>query len=213
MYRLIKTIKGKNIDEDEDGYPDPEVIYDIKNSSGTAYEYPVVVDVDNDGSTEIVVSSNNYSIHTVTGVRAFEDPEGHWVRTRRIWNQHSYHVTNINEDGSVPVKETPNWSNPKLNNYRQNVQPDGLFNAPNLVAKELKSIYEGACPPIKLEATVANEGSLTVKAGVSVSFYVKNADDAGHTGYIGHATVNQLLSRNPTNPLVLPLLSGIALPL
>jgi hypothetical protein len=37
-----------------------------------------------------------------------------------LWNQHSYHITNILDDTTVPAKETPNWTT--YNNYRQNIQ-------------------------------------------------------------------------------------------
>jgi hypothetical protein len=39
---------------------------------------------------------------------------------RQIRNQHSYHVTNVNEDGTVPVVETPHFTIPDLNNFRLN---------------------------------------------------------------------------------------------
>ena len=60
----------------------------------------------------------------------WEDLSNNWVRTRRIWNQHTYHVTNVTEDGQIPRHEAPNWLDPGLNNFRQNVQTDGLFDAP-----------------------------------------------------------------------------------
>ena len=187
---------GLDTDADKDGYNDPEILFDIPNSSGTLLEYPVIVDVDNDGSTEIVVASNNYYIKTVTGVRAFEDPGGQWVRTRRIWNQHHYHVTNINEDGSVPRKEEVNWLHPKLNNYRQNVQPGGVYNAPNLVAQNLaeeKLNCTNENKAIRLTATIANEGSLSVKAGLSITFYAQDVNGTGQTVLIAKTTVDKVL--------------------
>ena len=188
---------GSTKDEDGDGYNDPNIIFDVPNSSGTLWEYPVIVDVDNDGSTEIVVSSNNYAFKPVTGVRAFEDPGGQWVRTRRIWNQHHYHVTNIQEDGSVPWHEEVNWLHPKLNNYRQNVQPGGLFNAPNLVAKGLvvektRCTSEGS--RVRLVAEIGNEGSLGIKRGLGVNFYVENVNGTGKTGFIGQASVDRIIA-------------------
>ena len=43
--------------------------------------------------------------------------------SRRIWNQHAYHITNVNDDGSVPVKQADNWRS--YNNFRMNVQGQG----------------------------------------------------------------------------------------
>jgi hypothetical protein len=42
------------------------------------------------------------------------------VQTRRIWNQHTYHITNVNPDGTIPSNEQNNWQVPGLNNFRLN---------------------------------------------------------------------------------------------
>ena len=68
------------------------------------------------------------------GIFVFQDPQNRWMPSRSIWNQHSYHITNINDDGTVPEHEQPNWLS--YNNYRQNVQggmdpEDAVANAVN----------------------------------------------------------------------------------
>ena len=35
-------------------------------------------------------------------VAVYEDAQKRWIPTRRIWNQHAYHVTNVREDGTHP---------------------------------------------------------------------------------------------------------------
>lgn len=157
--------------------PDGEVLDQRCNPSGTLREYPIVVDVDNDDHAEIVLMANNYAFQCLdgtpgpTGIRVFGHPENQWVRTRRIWNQHSYHVTNIDEDGNVPRREVPNWTVPNLNNYRQNVQPEGLFDAPDLVLRDL-TVSTAGCPrELRLSVRVVNAGRAGVRAGVPVTFY------------------------------------------
>lgn len=184
---------------DGDGYNDPKIIWQTKNRSATGYEYPIVVDVDNDGSTEIVLSSDIIESADITtvGINVYEDPGAQWVRTRRIWNQHFYHVTNINEDGTVPQSEQPNWLHPKLNNYRQNVQPAGVFNAPNLVAEAISSDTSscaGETPTVTLSARVSNQGALGVKAGVSVKFYAADVNGSGSSAFLGEAFVPTVLA-------------------
>ncbi|MCZ7686453.1 MAG: hypothetical protein M5U28_49930 [Sandaracinaceae bacterium] len=135
--------------------------------------------MDNDDHAEVVLVENNYAFTTctdgtpsTTGVRAFGHPENQWVRTRRIWNEHSYHVTNINEDGTLPTREERNYANPRLNNFRQNVQPDGLFDAPDLVLRD-PSFSTAACgEALLLRVRVLNAGRAGAPAGVPVSFYV-----------------------------------------
>ena len=55
------------------------------------------------------------------------------MRTRRVWNEHAYHVTNVNEDGTIPKHELPNWTQPGLDNFRQNKQPGSEFAAPDAI--------------------------------------------------------------------------------
>ncbi len=149
------------------------------NTSGTLTEYPIVVDVDNDDHAEIVLVENDYAFHTCAdgsasshGVWAFGHPMGQWVRTRRIWNEHAYHVTNIEEDGTLPAHEAPNFSSMGLNDFRQNVQPDGLFDAPNLVLRDLSFATSQCGAALLLRVRVVNEGRAGAPAGVPVSFYV-----------------------------------------
>jgi hypothetical protein len=93
-------------------------------ASGTLIEYPVVADIDNDKSADIVVVSNQLGVGTYTHtVDVVQDAMHRWIPTRRIWNQHAYHVTNIREDGTVPVHMTPNWT--QLNTFRTNAQING----------------------------------------------------------------------------------------
>lgn len=88
-----------------------QVLMKIPHITGTAHEYPVVADVDNDGSAEIVVVSYPKFIEGGTGptVRVIGDKANRWPQARRIWNQHTYHVTNVNEDGTIPQYEQPSW--------------------------------------------------------------------------------------------------------
>lgn len=150
-----------------------ETLWETCNTTGTLQEYPLVADVDNDGQADIIVASNSYSSincagQKTSGIRIFGDKNGNWVRTRRVWNQHSYHVTNVNEDGSIPAVEQPNHKMPRLNNFRQNVQPLGEFSAPDLVV-ELFPRCSGA---YGLVARVRNIGEAAAPPGVPVSFFI-----------------------------------------
>jgi hypothetical protein len=104
------------------------------------------------------------------GVFLYGDPKDQWVPTRRVWTQHTYHVTNATSAGNVPELENNNWKDSGLNNYRQNVQGAGVFNAPDLTVQ--LSIALEQCPDqLELIATVRNEGALGVPAGINVDFY------------------------------------------
>jgi hypothetical protein len=179
---------------------DGTVLWSQCNTSGTLWEYPVIVDVDRDDSADIVVMANNYAAARlmcsdgtmpVTGIRVYSDPERQWVRTRAIWNQHTYHVTNIDDDGRVPRRETPNWSSRGLNNYRQNVQPEGLFDAPDLVPVDLDADLTGCLERVGLRVRVINRGRAGAPSGVPVTFYV--GDPMGMRMRVGRAVTTRRL--------------------
>lgn len=153
-------------------FPSTDILLEETNTSGTVIENPVIVDVDNDGRTEIVVVDEGKPSN---GVTVYADAYNNWVRTRRIWNQHAYHVTNINEDGTVPEREEANWLNKRLNNYRANTQPADAFHAPNLQANAI-SFDKSGCPSIiRLTAEVKNEGALSAR-DIWVTFYIPDFD-------------------------------------
>ncbi len=96
----------------------------ILRTSVTVQELAVVADVDRDGSAEIVVVSNrNVAGDLAPTVQVFEDAFSRWVPARRIWNQHTYHVTNVEESGVLPLRERPSWV--RINTFRTNAQIEG----------------------------------------------------------------------------------------
>jgi len=89
--------------------------------SWTQWEMPIVADVDNDGSAEIVVVSNlGYNNSQAPPVQVVRDKLDRWIPARRIWNQHTYHVTNVREDGTIPQFEPKSWT--KFNTFRTQAQ-------------------------------------------------------------------------------------------
>ena len=158
---------------------DEEVLFIDINSSRTRSENPIVADVDGDFKAEIIVSTNNESNQGAigdAGIEVFEDRLDNWVGTLPIWNQHSYHVTNVLADGTIPLSEDPNWSTPvgnPYNSYRRNGQ--GALEAlcaPDLTAADLM-LDQFSCTEdtLDLSVKVINEGCLGVGPGVNVALY------------------------------------------
>jgi hypothetical protein len=108
-----------------DGFP----LFQTPLSSCTWHEYPLVADVDGDDQAEILaVANNNCGFGPQRGVYVYGDASQSWVLTRQIWNQHTYHITNVNPDGTIPTDEQNNWQVPDLNNFRLNTF--GQFEGP-----------------------------------------------------------------------------------
>jgi hypothetical protein len=188
------------------------ILMQIPNSSRTNSEYPLVVDVNGDRQSEIVLIANrdrmfdrDYCLRTGTGhpnyhdlegaglwcdlaahpehrrecvygsagITVFRDTSGKWVKTRPVWHQHAYHVTEIDIDPktnilSVPRHEPNSWD--IYNTYRKNVRGYVPLNAPDLRISSLVADLR-YCPKITLVAHVVNMGSMGVVAGLPVSFY------------------------------------------
>jgi hypothetical protein len=94
---------------------DGAVLFEVPGPSGTVIEQPIILDVDNDGHVEIVFAVNNYAFPGNTGIEVYGN-DSCWPGAREIWNQHTYHITNIGDDAAVPIVETNNWE--VFNNYR-----------------------------------------------------------------------------------------------
>ena len=80
--------------------------------SRTQEEYPVIADVDGDGSSEICVTCyfnsntpfNPYQNTQFSSVRVFESDGEAWMPARQVWNQHGYYNVNINDDLTIPTE-------------------------------------------------------------------------------------------------------------
>lgn len=162
-----------------------DVYFSEPSESRTRIEYPIVVDVDNDGNAEIVFTtttesgfcSENLDAQYNAGVEVWGDASDLWVSARRIWNQHAYHVTNVTEGGSIPMYEPESWNpyNGRIyNTYRSNPRSYGV--APDLTVEAIQvSSPDAVCGQLsdKLDITarIANIGDLRVGPGVVVGFY------------------------------------------
>lgn len=156
---------------------DAEILFIDINSSRTRTENPIIVDVDGDFKAELVISTNNESPQGDigdAGIEVFEDRLDNWVATLPVWNQHTYHVTNVRADATIPPVEAPNWSTPAgtpYNSYRRNTQGElQALCAPDLVPSDFM-LDTLQCPVLDMSVRVLDIGCLGVGPGVNVAFY------------------------------------------
>lgn len=195
-------------------------------SSFTGTEASLVADVDGDGHAEMLMISNGVDPASWTcetgwptmpdgvrpawrrppystaanpgwrGLTLWKDRADSWVGTRPLWNEHTYHVTNVCDDhddactprmphGTIPLRETSNWTLPWPNNFRQNVQQSGLFNAPDAT---ITLEVECLSPPL-LHGFVRNVGAAILPSGVTVGFYAVRTPEV----MLGTATTSRPL--------------------
>ncbi len=81
------------------------------HASGTQTEEPVIADVDDDGSAEIITCQPFLGGCTIVGSQS-----SGWMPARPLWNQFAFSMTHVNDDLSIPTDTSPNW--PELNTFR-----------------------------------------------------------------------------------------------
>ncbi len=145
-----------------------DILYKKYNRSGTTLEYPVIADIDNDGQAEILFGGNKFTDY-YKGLYALESASNSWMPTRSIWNQHSYHITNINDDGTVPQYEQPSWLT--HNSYRLNTFADrDARDTFDLTLAQLRVMDNGMGQSLSLSARIGNAGAIASGA-TTVDFY------------------------------------------
>ncbi len=174
-----------------DGTTGTVLFSDTTYRSHTRIEMPVIADVNRDGHADIVIGENSYN-GGMPGLEVWSGAQNDWVRTRRVWNQHAYHITNIGKDGDISSPQEANWLNERFNNFRQNVQPGGLFNAPDAtVVGLLCDSSMVAMMQLKVSVVIKNTGAFEIPQGTPV--HVELDKDGVITPLLDTATNTLLL--------------------
>ena len=85
-------------------YNPPTLLSSIDCGEITIMHVPIVADVDNDGSAEIVVTGKPGGyMQANTMLKVYKSATEPWRNARKVWNQYMYHVTNVNEDLTIPT--------------------------------------------------------------------------------------------------------------
>jgi hypothetical protein len=108
----------------------------------------------------------------VAEVRVYRDGRDGWAGSRTIWNQHAYHVTNVNEDGTIPrtSEVASNWGDASLNNFRQNVQGSIVSAGPDLTLLDVSAVCDPGGGGTTMRATLCNRGAVFLDTGIQVVF-------------------------------------------
>lgn len=106
--------------------PSGDPIAEFNRTARPSMANPVVADADNDGAAELIIvgsepENGDSEISTRASVILIQNDDDRFAPTRRIWNQHAYHATNVREDARVPVEQEPHWNGP--NSFRINPAP------------------------------------------------------------------------------------------
>ncbi|UII31307.1 gliding motility-associated C-terminal domain-containing protein [Fulvivirga ulvae] len=188
---------------------DGSVFTQIRCISRTNVEYPIVADVDADGSTELCLvcgtsdvdawdnfCSLGYSENSQ--VRVYKSGGEPWVPARRLWNQHGYFNVNVNDDLTIPAHQQKHhlvWSegtctqgpNRPLNNFLNQspfLSSEGcpIYPSPDLAFVDNSlSVTHPHCPELDFDVSfqITNNGDVDITGDVPISFYNGNPYEAG----------------------------------
>ncbi|SEP79506.1 HYR domain-containing protein [Neolewinella agarilytica] len=166
-------------------------LFRIQSRAGTRTEYPIVADVNGDGTAEIIVTAQTGNGPGASGtdwISVYESANQPWVPARQVWNQHGYNVTNINDDLTVPQFQQNNL-NPALgqryNNFLVQTSVGGgpeaviTYPAPDAIimveigGDGLPVIDFSGCPDeILATLVIENAGSAPLPASTPISYYI-----------------------------------------
>ena len=162
----------------------------LGHASGTIFEYPIVADIDNDDSAEIVISSNNFRMNGQgwAGITVFGHLGDGWAKSGTTWNVHDFAVTNIYTNGGVPLSPEPSWQT--YNVYRSRPTEDAM--TVDLLA-EITDICFAGCDSesiVRLSVQPINQGPSSIRSGIPIALYRK--DGASYTFITVGQTVDRL---------------------
>ncbi|TVR85553.1 MAG: VCBS repeat-containing protein, partial [Saprospirales bacterium] len=184
----------------------PEDLAVFSCFSGTGIEHPIVADIDNSGSSKIVVGCADFI--TQRGKMAvFSSPvdQQAWAPSRGIWNQYNYHVFNVDDDLIIPVQQKNNatYANGAFNNFYVQgslLNEEGTFlqRVPNLSGAIECIDYDIETDQFVVEFSLFNErnASLSAPAEVQVSFFKDNPETNG--SLIGTYSTSESISPGDT---------------
>lgn len=156
-----------------DGRDGTVKMQDATHSNNTWLEYPSIADINADGSADIAVCNTPGSWGSMNGVTVFQDADQSWRPGRRIWNQHGYSITNVEEDGSIPRYQETNWLS--YNNFRSgDLTPGEGYSGPDL-AVAIEDICADECSlgNVTVWYTVGNQGYNDVEDDVLIEFFAE----------------------------------------
>ena len=177
------------LSEDE-STPGTSIMFKTPVFSGTSFEYPVIADVNMDGSADIVVTQggNAWGVARSAGwINVYEYSGSKWAPCPPVWNQSLYNPLQVNENLTVPSKpismltdfidgdgETIQpyngaWIQQPIVRFGEPYVP--IYRHPDGTITEIKVEPHGATQT-KVTLTIYNKGLASINSNTPINFYM-----------------------------------------
>ena len=166
----------------------------IKCTSGTAFEYPVIADLDGSGTAQICVTCSVNAGGVSQTLNAFESGTTPWAPTRKVWNQVNYDPVTINEDLTVPKKLFAKQTVFEADGKEYRPYNGALIQVP-IMNLDMEPVVRAADPYIisvameqisadmaRVKVTIGNLGQVNVNASLPVAIYANSIASANIIG-------------------------------
>lgn len=134
-------------------------LYEVRNTSRTVFELPIVADVDGDKQADIIVSGfdDDLLAGVTPGVRVFRARNGAWADAGSIWGANGFHISEVREDSTLPLIEEPSWLTHNSYRVQRSPMPDPL-GMPDYTLGDLRLIERGPGNRPVVQVRVGNAG-------------------------------------------------------
>jgi hypothetical protein len=177
--------------------------YSTDHTSPTMFDYPTIADVDADGHAEILVCHQGFDY----ALSVYGDKSNSWAGARKLWNQHAYSITNINDDLTIPQHPVQGFV--ASNTWHSAVATTGAAVGLNL-GSEVLQVCEDDCDEgtVWVTGRVRNSSDEDVPAGLAVTLYADNG--TGRDPLATVTTTKKVAAGKTSEALVFAVSSALA---
>lgn len=188
----IRIFSGLGDGRPSGGYPSSSLVLLDSGPetclSLTGLEYPTIGDVDNDQEAEIVTTCNGT-------INIYESGSLPWGNASKVWNTQAFNLTNVNQDGTIPIVVEENYKT--FNNFlaQENLNPDS-----DTIRKPLPDVYVNirekmtdCAEIISFQIQICNQGSSDFPRGIPTAIYLGDPT-------LGNATLLDTIQLSKTLP-------------
>jgi len=151
-----------------DGLTGLRLYEDLERVSWTGGEIPLVVDLDGDGSVEIVLGGYAAPWGYSPGVRVYRHKHAEWPPGSTIWPWSAWSGHGAFPDGTVPAHPSLEWLDQGVWRSQPTHVTPGVDLAPEVVGSCLSACEGGA---VRVAVRVANHGMASAGADVPLAIY------------------------------------------